>query len=101
MIFEPHERFIDSENQIAQNALFNFEKAIVPITIANTDDEILTIYKDTTLGSTQLVSYRLIQEKNQKQMKINNEIDPMYDLENVKKAIIKEIKKTAAQILET
>ena len=54
-LFEPHERFIDNENQIAQDALISFEKRIVPITIANTNDEVLTIYKDTTLGSSQLL----------------------------------------------
>ena len=90
-LFEPHERFIDNQNQIAQDALFNFEKGIVPITIANTNDEVSTIYKDTTLGSSQLVSDRLIQAIYQKQMKNYNEVDPSYDLENVKKAISKEI----------
>ena len=89
-LFEPHERFIDNENQIAQDAFFSFEKGIVPITVANKNDEVLTIFKDTTLGSSQLVSDRLIQEKNQKQLKNYNEIDPKYDLENVKKAISKE-----------
>ena len=93
VLFEPHERFIDSENKIAQDALFKFEKGIVPITIANTNDEVLTTYKDTTLGSSQLVSDRLIQEINQKQMKHYNEVDPKYDLENVKKASSKEINK--------
>ena len=88
-LFEPHERFIDNENQIAQNALFSFEKRIVPITIANTNDEVLTLYKDSTLGSSQLVSDRLIQETNQKKMKIYKEVDPKYDLENVKKTISK------------
>ena len=53
-LFQPRERSIDNENQIAQHALFSFEKGIVPITIANTKDEVLTIYKDTTLGSSQL-----------------------------------------------
>ena len=91
VLFEPHERFIDNENQIAQDALFSFEKRIVSITLANTNDEVLTIYKDTTLGSSQLVSDRLIQEINQKQKKNYNEVDPKYDLENVKKAISKEI----------
>ena len=90
-MFEPHERFIDKENQIAQNALFIFEEGIDPITIANTNDEVLTIYIDTTLGSSQLVSDRLIQEINQKQKKNYNEVDPKYDLENVKKAISKEV----------
>ena len=75
-LFEPHERFIDNENQIAQDALFSFEKGIVPITIANTNDGVLAISKDTTLGSSQLVSDRLIQEINQKRMKIYNEVDP-------------------------
>ena len=90
-LLEPHERFIGNENQIAQNALFSFEKGIVPITIANKNDAVLTIYKDTTLGSSQLVSDRLIHEINQKQTKKYNEVDPKYDLENVKKAISKEI----------
>ena len=89
-LFEPHERFINTENQKAQDALFSFEKGIVPITIANTNDEVLTIYKDTTLESSQLVSDRLIQEINRKQMKNNNEVDPKYDLENVEKATSKE-----------
>ena len=66
VLFEPLERFIDNENQIAQYALFSFEKRIVPITITNTNDEVLTIYRDTTLGSSQLVSDCLIQELNQK-----------------------------------
>ena len=91
VLFESHERFIDNENQIAQDALFSFQKGIVPMTIANTNNEILTNYKNTTLGSSHLVSGRLIQEINQKQMKSYNEVDPEYDLENVKKAISKEI----------
>ena len=90
-LFEPHERFIDNENETAQDALFSFEKGIVPITIANRSNDVLTIYKDTTLGSSQLVSFRLIQQKSQKQMKNYNEVDPKYDLENVKKATSKEI----------
>ena len=90
-LFESHERFINNENQLSQDALFRFEKRIVPITIASTIDEVSTIYNDTTLGSPQLVSDRLIQEVNQKQMKDYNEVDPKYDLENVKKAFSKEI----------
>ena len=48
-LFEPHERFISNENQTTQDALFSFEKGIVPNTIGNTSDEVLTIYKDTIL----------------------------------------------------
>ena len=48
-LFEPHERFIDNENQRAQDALFSFEKGVVRIATANTNDNVLTIYKDSTL----------------------------------------------------
>ena len=43
------------------------------------------------MGSSQLVSDRLIQEINQKQMKLYNKVDPKYDLEIVKKAISKKV----------
>ena len=90
--FEPHQQFINNENELAQDSLFSFVKGIVPITKTNTNDEILTIYKETTSGSSHLVSNHLIQEVNQKQMKNYKKVDPNYDLENVKKAISKEIK---------
>ena len=61
------------------------------MTIAKINDVVLTIYKNTTLGSSQLVTDRLIEEINQKQMKNYNRVDPKYDLENIKKAISKEI----------
>ena len=81
---ELHERFIYIENQKAQDALFSFDKRIVPITIANTNDEALTIYKDKTLGSSQQVSDRPIREVNQKQRKNYNV--PKYNMENVRRS---------------
>ena len=59
--------------------MFSFEKGILPITIANTNDEVFKVYKDTTLGSSQLVSDRLIQEIYQEEMKNCNEVDLKYD----------------------
>ena len=88
--FEPHERLTNKENQITQDAMFTFEKWIVPIIIANTNDEVLPNYKETTLGSSQLVSERLIKELN-KTNKNYNEVDPKYDLDNLKEAISKDI----------
>ena len=38
-LFEPRERFIDNENQLAQDALFSFEKGIVLIINANTKEK--------------------------------------------------------------
>ena len=66
-LFEPHERFINNEKQIARDAMFNFEKRIDPITIANNKDDFLSIYKDTTLGSSKLLSDCLKQGVNWKQ----------------------------------
>ena len=90
-LLESHERFINNEKCLAQDPLFDFEEGIVPITVAKTNDDVLTSYKDITLGSSQQVSHRLVQEVNQKQAKNYNEADPKYDLEHVKKAITKEI----------
>ena len=90
-LFEPHERLIKTQNQIAPEALLRFEKGIVPITTAITNYEVLTFYKDRTLGSFQLVSDRLMQEVNQGQTKNYNEKDPKYNLENVKKVISEKV----------
>ena len=43
VLFEPHDCSINNKKQTAQAALYSFEKGIVPITIANTNDELLTI----------------------------------------------------------
>ena len=74
-LFEPHERFINNENPIAQDALFSIEEGIVSVTIAKKNDEVLAMNKDATLGSSQLAKDRLIQEINQKQTKNYNEVD--------------------------
>ena len=68
-LLEPHEGFINNENQIAQETLFSFEKGIVSITIANTNGDFLTLFRITTLGPSQLVSDLLIVKINQKQTK--------------------------------
>ena len=65
-MFELHECFINNENQIAQDAIFSFERRVIYITNANTNDEVLPIYNDKTLRLSQLVSDRLIQGVNQK-----------------------------------
>ena len=100
-LFQPHECLINNENQKTQDALFSFEKGIVPITIANRNDVDLTVYKNTTLGSSQLVSDRLMREINQKQTKHYNKADTKYDLEKVKKQLVKKKSITAEQIFET
>ena len=67
------------------------KEGIFLITIANTKDEVSTIYKHKTMGLSQLVSDRLIQEVNEKQIKDYNTVDPKYDLEKIKNAISKEM----------
>ena len=73
---------------------------MVLITIGSTNAEVNTIYRDTTLVSSQLVTDRLIQEVNQKQTKNFNETDPECDLENVMKSIGKKTTITAGQTFE-
>ena len=49
-LFEPHERFINNEYQIAQDALFIFEKGIVPITGAYTKNEVFKNFYRYNIG---------------------------------------------------
>ena len=85
VLFEPDECFINNENQISKHALYILETGKVLIAIANTDYEVLTTYKETTMGPNQLVSDRLTQELYKIQVKEYNGADPEYDLEKVKK----------------
>ena len=81
-LFEPHERFIKNESGMTQYALFGFEKKT--FTMATTIDKVLTTNKGTTLGSSKMVSNRLTQEMDQKQTKNYEEVDPKYNMEEVK-----------------
>ena len=59
-VFEPLEKFTLSEDISAPNILFDFSDKVIPVNLTNTTDSDVTIYKNTTLGSSELVSEETI-----------------------------------------
>ena len=59
-VFEPLEKFTMSENISAPNILFDFSDEMIPVIMTNTTDSEITIYKNTTLGSSEFVSDDII-----------------------------------------
>ena len=59
-VFEPLEKFNMSEDISAPNILFDFSDDTIPVIMTNTTDSEITIYKNTTLGSSEFVSDEII-----------------------------------------
>ena len=59
-VFELLEKFAMSEDISAPNILFDFSDEMIPVIMTNTTDSEITIYKNTTLGSSQLVFDEII-----------------------------------------
>ena len=59
-VFEPLEKFTMSEDISAPNILFDFSDEMIPVIMTNTTDSEITIFKITTLGSSELVSDEII-----------------------------------------
>ena len=52
-LFEPVERISTLMNAVVPSVLFNFAEEKVPVTIENTGDEVITVYENTTLGTSE------------------------------------------------
>ena len=58
--FEPKEKFTMSEDISAPNILFDVSDQTIPVILTSTTDSEITIYKNTTIGSLELVSDEII-----------------------------------------
>ena len=90
-IFEPQDRFSPTEDISAPNILFNFSDEVIPIAIENKTAMDKTIYKNTTLGFSEIVSDETLQNARNPQ-----EAPPVkqlnkYDLRNVTTSIDKNL----------
>ena len=54
-VFEPHERLTVKQEVSADYVLFSFAEETIPVMATNTGSEAVTIYKETTLGQSELV----------------------------------------------
>ena len=53
VLFEPVARISTFKNVVVPTVLFNLAEENVPVTIENTGDEVITVYKNTTLGTSE------------------------------------------------
>ena len=60
-LFEPNERFIGDKALTAPDKLFNYSKDVILVVVENSGDEPVTLCKDTTLGTSEIVPKKHIQ----------------------------------------
>ena len=91
-LFEPNERFNGGEALTAPDMFFNYSEDVIPVVVENSGDEPVTLYKDTTLGTFEIVPKEHIQNvgvhkpKEKSQLKFNRN-DDKYNLMHVKTAV--------------
>ena len=93
-LFEPRDKFEPKNDVSAPNVLFDFTEEVIPIAIDNKTEEEITIYKNTTLGFSEIVPGAVINNISKlpkllpAPIKNNN-----YDLNFLKKSVDKDIPK--------
>ena len=91
-LFEPNGRFNGDKALTAPVILFNYSEDVIPVVIENSGDEPVTLYKDTTLGTSEIVPKKHIQNvgvykpKDKPPTKYNR-TDENYNLTHVKTAV--------------
>ena len=91
-LFEPNGRFNGDKALTAPDMLFNYSEDVIPVVIENSGDEPVTLYKDTTLGTSEIVRKEHIQniwvqKPNDKLETKFNRTDAKYNLMHVKTAV--------------
>ena len=91
-LFEPNGRFNGDKAVTAPEMLFNYSEDVIPVVVENSGDEPVTLYKDTTLGTSETVPKEHIQNVGvhkpgeKPQLKFNRN-DEKYNLMHVKTAV--------------
>ena len=94
-LFEPKDNFEPNNKVFASNVLFDLTEDLIPIAINNkTEEEIITIYKNTTLGFSEIVPEAVINNTSKLPKPLLAPIkNNKYDLNNLKKSVDKDIRK--------
>ena len=91
-LFEPNGRSNGDKALTAPDMLFTYSEDVIPVVIENSGDERVILYKDMTLGTSEIVPKEHIQNvrvhkpKDKSQTKINR-TDEKYKLMHVKTAV--------------
>ena len=93
-LFEPRDKFEPKNDVSAQNVLFDFTEEVIPIAIDNKTEEEITIYKNTTLGFSEIVPEAVINNISKLPKLLPAPIkNNKYDLNILKKSVDKDIPK--------
>ena len=93
-LFEPRDKFEPKNDVSAQNVLFDFTEEVIPIAIDNKTEEEITIYKNTTLGFSEIVPETVINNISKLPKLLPAPIkNNKYDLNILKKSVDKDIPK--------
>ena len=91
-LFEPKEKFEPNNEVSAPNVHFDFTEEVIPIAIDNKTEEEITIYKNTTLGFSEIVPEAVINNISKLPKTLPTPIKKnKYDLNILKKSVDKDI----------
>ena len=83
-LFAPVARISNLKNAVVPSVLFNFAEENVPVTIENTGDEVITLYENTTLGTSEFFRKQAMNHiVSAPPQRKTNEVDDSYDLKYV------------------
>ena len=91
--FEPHQKFNGDKDLTAPDMLFTLTEDTIPLAIKNSGDSPITVYKHTTLGSSEVISREHFQNIGTAQTGLANDtkmtdiVDEKYDLNLVSEGI--------------
>ena len=93
-LFEPKGKFEPKNEVSAPNVLFDLTEEVIPIAIDNKTEEEITIYKNTTLGFSEVVPEAVINSISKLPKSLPAPIkNTRYDLSTLKKSVEKDIPK--------
>ena len=91
-LFEPNEQFNGDKALTAPDMLFNYSEDVIPVVVENSGDEPVTLYKHTTIGTSEIVPKEHIQNvgvhkpKEKSRLKFNRN-DEKYNLMHLNTAV--------------
>ena len=98
-VFEPKEKFDESNELSAPNVLFDLTEEVIPVAIDNRTDNDVTIYKDTTLGFSEIVPPAVLNSisHDETQLQVLPAKPNKYDLNLVKKSVVEPIPRSCQE----
>ena len=92
-LFEHKDKFEPNNEVSAPNVFFDLTDEVIPITVDNKTEEEITIYKNTTLGFSEIVPEAIVKKISKMPKSLPAPIKNKYDLNILKKSVDNDIPK--------